>query len=87
MNDSLGVVLPTVDFGPRAVGQCTATEPSLDYERLHGGPQPNAQSYSAWNEFAHGPNPATVWRATQKERRVSWLNFVLYFHTTCAPSS
>ena len=43
--------------------------------------------YSVCNEFAHGPGPATVWRATQEGRRVLWLNSVLYFHTENLPSS
>ena len=51
--------------GPRAVGQCQATKPSFDDEQLHGMAQRHAQSYSVRNKFAHGPDPATVWRATQ----------------------
>jgi hypothetical protein len=30
---------------------------------------------------------ATVWRATQEGRRVSWLNLVLHICTACVPQS
>lgn len=37
--------------------------------------------YSVCNEFAHGPDPATVWRATQEVQWVSWQNLALFFCT------
>lgn len=43
--------------------------------------------YSVCKEFAHGRDPATVWRTTQEGRRVSWLNLVLHLLTACMPKS
>ncbi len=40
--------------------------------------------YSVCNEFAHGADPATVQRAKQEGRQVSWLNLALYFHAAHA---
>lgn len=74
-------------FRPGAVDKCTATKPSSDDVRSHSVAQPRAQSYSVRNEFAHGTDPATVWRATQEGRRVSWLNLVMHFHVAHVPQS
>ena len=42
---------------------------------------PRCAGYSVCNEFAHGPNPKTVERATPEGRWISWLNLVLRLHT------